>query len=309
MDPMAAIRETFFQECEEGLGDLEAGLLAMEAGDTDPELINGVFRAVHSIKGGAGAFNLDALVRFAHVFETALDEMRSGRLAPRPDIVKLMLRASDVLADEVHAARDEVPSDEGRSQAMAEELKGLGPEAHEEAEADDGFGDFDFQPVSLDAAPEPAPAPADGAWIVAFKPRADLYAKANETALLLRELSALGTAEVTLDDAALPPLETMDPEASYLAWTVRLTTEAPESVIREVFEFVDGDCELSVAREGGETPALEAAAVEAPAPDFDVAALIAKAQSAVDAAGPVVSTADTETPQAHPGTYPGFLPG
>ena len=229
MDPMAAIRDTFFQECEEGLADLEAGLLAMEGGDTDPERINGVFRAVHSIKGGAGAFNLDALVRFAHVFETALDEMRSGRLEPRPDVVKLMLRASDVLADEVHAARDETPSDEARCAAMAEELKALGP-AGGDAENDDGFGDFDFQPV---AAMETTPTPAGGAWTIVFKPRADLYAKANETALLLRELCALGAVEVELDTSELPTLEAIDPEAAYLTWTVRLTTEANESAIRK----------------------------------------------------------------------------
>ena len=99
MDPLAAIRETFFQECEEQLAELESGLLAMEGGDQDPETINAVFRAVHSIKGGAGAFQLEALIRFAHVFETALDEMRSGRLAPTNDVLKSMLRAADVLAE------------------------------------------------------------------------------------------------------------------------------------------------------------------------------------------------------------------
>ena len=60
MDPLAAIRDTFFQECEEQLAELETGLLAIEEGDHDPERINAVFRAVHSIKGGAGAFGLDA---------------------------------------------------------------------------------------------------------------------------------------------------------------------------------------------------------------------------------------------------------
>ena len=82
MDTMAAIRETFFQECEEQLGELEVGLEAMREGDADSETVNAVFRAVHSIKGGAGAFKLDRLVRFAHVFETALDLIRSEKLAP-----------------------------------------------------------------------------------------------------------------------------------------------------------------------------------------------------------------------------------
>ncbi len=81
MDPMQAIKDTFFQECEEQLGELETGLQAMEDGSADNETVNAVFRAVHSIKGGAGAFKLDRLVKFAHVFETTLDRIRNGQLA------------------------------------------------------------------------------------------------------------------------------------------------------------------------------------------------------------------------------------
>lgn len=106
VDPMAAIKQTFFQECEEQLAELEVGLLAMEEGNAVKETVNAVFRAVHSIKGGAGAFKLTHLVQFAHVFETALDLVRAGRLHPSAEVLKLMLRASDVLADLVQAARD-----------------------------------------------------------------------------------------------------------------------------------------------------------------------------------------------------------
>ena len=105
MDTMAAIRETFFQECEEQLGELEVGLNAMDEGVADSETVNAVFRAVHSIKGGAGAFKLDRLVRFAHTFETALDLIRSDKLAPTTAVLKTMLRCADVLADLVKAAR------------------------------------------------------------------------------------------------------------------------------------------------------------------------------------------------------------
>ena len=106
MDAMAAIKETFFQECEEQLAELESGLLAIEDGDNDPERVNAVFRAVHSVKGGAGAFQLNELAHFAHVFENALDQVRAGHLAPEPRILKIMLRAADVLADLVRGARD-----------------------------------------------------------------------------------------------------------------------------------------------------------------------------------------------------------
>jgi len=66
IDPMAEIRASFFIECEELLEALQDGLQIMDDGEDDSETINIVFRAVHSIKGGAGAFGLEALVRFAH---------------------------------------------------------------------------------------------------------------------------------------------------------------------------------------------------------------------------------------------------
>ncbi len=122
MDPMAAIRETFFQECDEQLGELKTGLIAIENGDTDPETINAVFRAVHSIKGGAGAFRLDALVRFSHIFETVLDRIRNGQLAPTPAVLKTMLRSADVLADLVHAARNGESIDESAANSLSEDL-------------------------------------------------------------------------------------------------------------------------------------------------------------------------------------------
>jgi two-component system chemotaxis sensor kinase CheA len=221
MDPMAEIKATFFQECEEQLAELESGLLAMEGGDTDTETVNAVFRAVHSVKGGAGAFGLDDLVRFAHVFETTLDEVRAGRLAPSDAVVKPLLRSADVLADLVRAARDGGEVDQSRCDVCAAELSAL--TGIEEADADDdGMGEIDFQPMAfapveldLDEPAEEAPAPEEPAgWTLRYKPRPELYAKANETVLLLRELARLGDVEVELDASDLPLLPHLDPEGA-----------------------------------------------------------------------------------------------
>src|ERR1700712_3717016 len=113
MDPMEAIRQTYFQECEELLLAMEEGLIAIENSDADGEVVNAVFRAVHSIKGGAGAFGFDDMVRFSHTFETVLDHLRSGTLEPSDDVVKVLLRAGDMLADHVGAARKGVALDTG----------------------------------------------------------------------------------------------------------------------------------------------------------------------------------------------------
>jgi two-component system chemotaxis sensor kinase CheA len=280
MDPMDAIRQTFFQECEEQLAELESGLLALEAGEGDGETVNAVFRAVHSVKGGAGAFGLDQMVRFAHVFETTMDALRSDRLQPEIHVLKAMLRGADVLADLVRAARDGVVGDETRANASAAELAALvaAPSAAAvpppTAAADpDGMAGFVFQPLVI------ALAPAVTVWTVCFRPHPAMYAKANDAGPLLRELGRLGPVSVTLDASELPDLAAMDPEGSYLAWTARLETDQPESAIREVFEFVEGDCDLDITQAGATIPST-APAIDAP-PELDVMALIRNLQSEV----------------------------
>ena len=308
VDPFEAIKVVFFQECDELLADLETGLLAIEQGSTDMETVNAVFRAVHSVKGGAGAFGLDALVRFAHVFETLLDEIRSER-KPCDDVtVKTLLRASDVLADHIAAARGQGAAvDEARSAGLVAELEALthgeagpaavaggadiepafAPIAAAAAPADDGADEFGFRPVAfnfaaLDAPAEPAApaaAPAANAWRIVFRPHGRMYVNANETSLLLRELSHLGEMTVDLDVSAVPPLDALEAEESYLSWTIELTTDAGEAAIHDVFDFVESDCDLSIRPASAAPEAVEAA--PAPAPETDIAALLARAQAEV----------------------------
>jgi two-component system chemotaxis sensor kinase CheA len=272
MDPMQAIRETFFQECEEQLGDLETGLLAMEDGSTDTETVNAVFRAVHSIKGGAGAFKLDRLVRFAHAFETTLDKIRNGKLAPATPVMKTMLRAADILADLVKNAREGGDFDESRSSELIAELNAHADSpppapADDEPEANP-FEALGFQPLSLalDASDE-TPAAGGFQYRIEFKPKPELYYKGNETTRLIRELARLGTIRVECDPSEVPPLASLDPEAAYLSWRIFLNSEQDLDAVRAVFEFVDGDCRLEVdVEEPGGDASAGAPEIETPPP-------------------------------------------
>ena len=280
MDTMAAIKQTFFQECEEQLAELEDGLLTIEREEGDLETINAVFRAVHSIKGGAGAFGLDELVRFAHTFETTLDGMRSGTVDSSPQIIKLMLRSADILADLVRFSRDGGDMDHVRVAQMAEELTRAGGHAPEavavaapapflaapgepdefgfaptpvtfdfasEAPAEPGVDEFGFAPVMIDfdefiAADAAAPHVID----VRFRPKPELYAKANDALRLLRELGRLGEMEVSCDRSDLPALSELDPEGAYFVWNISIAN-ADEAAVREIFEFVEFDCDLEIS--------------------------------------------------------------
>ena len=265
---MNEIKEIFFQECEEQLAELESGLLKLNDGDRDPETVNAVFRAVHSIKGGAGAFGLDDLVSFAHVFETTLDCVRSNKLEPNQDVLKVMLKSADVLADLTVAARDGSSLEASRTSGLVKELEALAngempaPSAH-------------VHDAPVAAAPAPKAAPTDPSGFqpvpfsfddfgsdevteavveeiaipvceISFKPRAELYSKGNEATLLLRDLSKIGEMSIHCDMDSLPPLDQMDPEGAYFSWKISIKTERGEEGVRSVFEFAEWDCDLEI---------------------------------------------------------------
>ncbi|NKM70303.1 chemotaxis protein CheA [Rhizobium laguerreae] len=266
---MNEIKEIFFQECEEQLAELESGLLKLNDGDRDPETVNAVFRAVHSIKGGAGAFGLDDLVAFAHVFETTLDCVRSNKLEPSQDVLKVMLKSADVLADLTNAARDGGSVDESRSRGLVKELEALAngelpsPSASAEAPAPKTAAkvapaapaptskptdDSGFQPVAFSFDDFGGEDDAGGmpTYEVIFKPRYELYSKGNDATLLLRDLSRLGEMTIYCNTDDLPGLEELDPEGAYFFWNVTIKTDKGEDAIRTVFEFAEWDCELTV---------------------------------------------------------------
>ena len=235
------LKEIFFVEADELLSALEAGLRAIQTGAEGADTVNAVFRAVHSIKGGAGAFDLKALVGFAHRFETVLDELRAGRLQPQPQLINAMLHASDHLADMVAACRDGQQTDEAADERVIEQLElhaGRSPGAEEVG--------FSFEPLPMDGQfglPD-LTEPGNRTVLIGFRPHASVYASGHDPALLLRDLRELGDALITLDNSDLPKAGDFDPGQSYLGWSIELSTKSEIDAIRKVFEFIEGACDI-----------------------------------------------------------------
>jgi two-component system, chemotaxis family, sensor kinase CheA len=254
MASLEQLKQTFFDECAELLQDIEVGLTEMREGGVSDDTVNAVFRAVHSVKGGAGIFGFTALVEFAHVFETVLDEVRHGKLNATAEIMDVMLTASDVLSDLVTMSRsgDAIPAGYGSEcrTALQQIIKADGGAA-EGAEDDNSpapadFEGFDFVPVRVDL-DEPA-AVDDGmrSYAITFRPKPEMLKNANEPLYILRELRKLGDLDLTAH-VGLPPLSELEPDHPYIGWTGTLRTAATRAQIDEVFEFVVGDCELEIA--------------------------------------------------------------
>src|SRR5690606_6742504 len=262
MSDLDDFKATYFDECSELLTELEEQFAAIEAGDRSSERLNAVFRAIHSIKGGAGAFGFSSLVAFAHAYETLLDYVRDGRIELSDAVATLCIRANDIVADFVAAARDgaELAADYGADEksqfdalTRGEVLPGPEEEPLEEF-------DIDFVPVMVDLeqAEEvddfaaPPLAVEGGHWEIRFTPHDELYARANDPLLLLRELAELGEITVKAVVGELPSLPDFEPFGVYCSWEITLVApEVSETEIAEVFEFVEGNCDLSIVQLGG----------------------------------------------------------
>jgi two-component system chemotaxis sensor kinase CheA len=283
MSDLDDFKATYFDECSELLLELEEQFAAIEDGDRSSDRLNAVFRAIHSIKGGGGAFGFQSLVGFAHAYETLLDHVRDGRIELNEHVTALCIRSNDIVADFIGAAKDgrELDGAYGIDEKMQFDALTSGEDPDASGEHVEEF-DIDFVPVmvSLPNAEDEADndfaaalnagsdsfgeAPMGGlpGWRVRFAPHSELYARANDPLLLFRELAGQGEMEVIPHIEEIPALADFEPFGVYCSWEIILRSEtATKASIAEVFEFVDGNCDLSIE------PLLEAGAPE-PAPSF-----------------------------------------
>ena len=281
MASLDELKKTFFDECDEALQQIEAGLTEIREGHSSDDTINAVFRAVHSVKGGAGIFGFEALVGFAHVFETVLDGLRRGSLTATPENVDV-LSASDVLSDLVQMSRagsSIAPGFGGECRVALEQIieqDRAGAEAAEDdnAPAPADFDGIDFTPVRVDLDVSSDEPDATRCYAITFRPKTEMLKKANEPLYLLRELRKLGELDLIAQTDLLPALTEIEPDRPYIWWTGTLQTSATRAQIDEVFEFVIGDCDLEIAEtNSASAPASVAENADAPAPAMQEAAV------------------------------------
>lgn len=318
MDPLAELKQTFFQECEELLGALELKLQALDEGSTDPEDVNAAFRAIHSIKGGAGAFGCTELVGFAHVFEASLDHLRSGRVAVEDAPFTLFLRCADAVADLVSAARNDEPATERPDLLAALEQVGKEPQAPvaapppapiAPAPAPAPAADNDAPPgiaalgnllamvEAKTAAPaaaaddgwddEPAAAPAPAAGKpgrdvqLRIMPEQDLFRRVIEPRVVLGSLPADDIVSIRCDLSQVPPLESIDVSDCWLRFDVVLRTELSVEDLHGRFDFSLANEEFEISFPEPEAVIEVPQAAEAPAAEPEVSSAVAADLSAI----------------------------
>ena len=238
MDELTGV---FVQESREQLANMEAGLLALEANPEDTADINAIFRAAHTIKGGAGVVECGFLESFTHKVENLLDQLRDGRQTPNEARISLLLGCSDHIGGLLDAL------EQGETQ--------LPPALHDadqrlRVELESAItGETVPAAVAPDAAPAPSSAlmGASDAWHVSVRFGPDVLRHGMDPVAFLRFLGSLGELvdlQTVISD--MPAADEMDAEACYVGFDAQLRTAASKADIEAVFDFVQDECELHI---------------------------------------------------------------
>ena len=267
--------EVFFEESLEGLDVMESELLNLTPGDLDNETINTIFRAAHSIKGGSGTFGFTHVSDFTHVLETLLDQIREGSRELTSEHVNLLLKSVDCLREMLGDLQTNQETDLTNATELKEKFEQIlaGEEGVSEPQSS--------SPEANDVAEQPSQNALD-TYEVIFKPQHHLFKTGNEPIYLIEELAELGEIDVVANIELVPDIHDISSDECYLTWTFYLETNKDEDAIKEVFEWVEDDAEISITLCGGLFG-------DEPDPDDEV---------------PVVETSVTQTTQAATTTKP-----
>ncbi len=229
--------QVFFEECAEHLSAME--LLLMELNPESPgnEELNAIFRAAHSIKGGAGTFGFRNMTVVTHILESLLDRLRNHELPLTREMVDLFLEAGDAIGMQLAGHRDGAAVDQGVIDQICKKLEAI---THSEEPAKRSSPTSPPQQTLPISPHEPI------TYEIDFAPREDTFRRGIRLEALFKELAEFGDLVAAVDLGGAPAFTELDPEICHCRWYLRLHSAAGEAKIRDIFEFVAGDDELQI---------------------------------------------------------------
>ena len=255
---LSQFHQVFFEESFEGLDIMESQLVDMSPETVDDEIVNTIFRAAHSIKGGAGTFGFMPVSEFTHVVETLLDEIRAGKRAMESEYIDLFLQSVDCLREMLGAMQAGNAPETARPAEIKVAFEAIlnagAPKAKNEEVASDGVN---------------AESEMIG-WRIEMRPHIDMLRTGNEPFRMFRELRDVVGEEYLNVEAHLenlPEFTSINPEECYIYWTLTINTPANIDYIRAVFEWVEDDCDIEyheIHNENAELSKPADIAVESP---------------------------------------------
>jgi two-component system chemotaxis sensor kinase CheA len=232
---------TFAQEANELLQEMEDALLSLEESPDDSELLNSVFRSMHTIKGAAGVFGFDPIVDFTHPIETEMDRVRNGERHIDSDMIAILLECRDHtinLVDHVLNSDEEAITDElrQRGEALLDRLTGQKKAKAMTAVDEQGRLEKDERGET-----------GNDFWVISLQFGADALRNGLDPLSFLRYLKTLGEIDSIVSFLQqMPAAEEMDPESCYLGFRIAFNSDADKKSIESVFEFARDDCDIRI---------------------------------------------------------------
>jgi len=230
---------TYREEAGELLAELETSLLDLEETPDDNDLINRVFRAMHTIKGSGAMFGFDEIASFTHEVETVFDMVRNGKMTVTKRLLDLTLKSRDHISYLLSCQLDEAVDRSDGDEIIAG-LRQLVPQVELPQK-----GSSEIPAINLPGLSEDELA-NETTWRIRFRPAPNLLMCGTNPISLINELRALGTAHVVAQFDEIPQLNDLVPENCYIYWDIILTTTRDEDAIKDVFIFVEDDCEIKI---------------------------------------------------------------
>ena len=258
---MEEILSVFIQESREQITAMEAELLGLEQGgnDNDPEVLNAIFRAAHTIKGGAGVVELGMVESFTHVVENALDKLRNNEIQLNDSLTSILLNCCDHIAallDQVESGvleADAALQQDG--EAIAEKLR-LCVAEQEASDASQSTSPGSLTTTRQSASPsehsselqsEGSGKSINDCWHISVRFGENVLRNGMDPAAILRYLLTLGEiVHITTLVDHMPVAAEMDPEACYLGCEISFRSTADKVAIERAFDFIQDDCELRI---------------------------------------------------------------
>jgi two-component system chemotaxis sensor kinase CheA len=228
------LQASFRHEADDLLTDLGAALLLLELEPRNVEVINRVFRAMHTLKGSGASAGFRRLANFVHHVEDVFNRVRNKQLETTPELIDATLKACDCCAMLLELGSTESDTPLPLETEVLAALRPLLPDVDKAADP--------AQKLAVSAAP------CQTLYKIGFRPNREIFFSGTDPVSLLLELTDLGEMEIHCDASGLVAAEPFNPEHCYLRWEVDIETRESEEKVRDVFRFVEDDCEVSIER-------------------------------------------------------------
>ncbi|MGL1902055.1 MAG: chemotaxis protein CheA [Fibrobacterales bacterium] len=228
--------EIFRNEARELLIEIEECILEIEADPSDKDTINKLFRAMHTIKGSGAMFGYDTIADFTHHVETLMDKVRNDEIPITKEIIDVVLKSADHITYLLQCHDENTDPDKDLGIAIVVTLSTLNPSTatNTSIQAPDA-------PISSDPTLHPLTM-----FRISFKPAAHMLLNGSDPSNMIEEIREMGDCSVFIHQNNVPELTKLNPEECSLWWELLITTTQTADDLRDVFIFVEDDCELTI---------------------------------------------------------------